>query len=61
MTNRSYKRIRKNGQAYLVRIPGEGTEPLINRKNEHISTELACKLDIDSELLYFANLYLLQL
>lgn len=55
MTNRSYKVTRKNGEEYLIRIPGEGTEKLINREDEHKSTELACKLGIDSPLLYFGD------
>lgn len=59
MTNRSYKITRldkdKNKTEYLVRIPGEGTETLINRFDERKSTELACKLGIDSELLYFGD------
>lgn len=55
MTNHSYKVTRKDGQKYVVRIPGEGTEELINRLDERKSTELACKLGIDSELLYFGD------
>lgn len=53
MTNRSYKITRNNNQEYLVRIPGEGTENMINRKNEQISTELSRGLGIDSALIYF--------
>ena len=55
LTNRSYKIIRKNGMEYVVRIPGEGTENLINRRDERTSTKLGCKLNIDSELLYFGD------
>ncbi len=55
MTNHSYKVTRKNGEEYLVRIPGEGTEEMINRCDERKSTELACKLGIDSPLLYFGD------
>ncbi|MBR2842487.1 MAG: phosphotransferase [Lachnospiraceae bacterium] len=55
MTNRSYKIVRNDGQEYLVRIPGEGTEEMINRIDERKSTELACKLGIDSPLLFFAD------
>lgn len=55
MTNHSYKVTRKDGKEYLVRIPGEGTEELIDRGDERKSTELACALDIDSELLYFGD------
>lgn len=53
MTNHSYKITRNDRQEYLVRIPGEGTEKMINRSDERISTELACKLGIDSPLIYF--------
>lgn len=53
MTNHSYKVTRNDGFEYLVRIPGEGTKEMINRTDERKSTELACRLGIDSELLYF--------
>ena len=55
MTNRSYKIVTVDSKEYLVRIPGEGTEALINRADERKSTELACSLGLDSELLYFGN------
>lgn len=55
MTNHSYKITRNDGQEYLVRIPGDGTEEMINRFDERKSTELACKLGIDSRLLYFGD------
>ncbi|MBO4533069.1 MAG: phosphotransferase [Treponema sp.] len=55
MTNHSYKVTMNNGEELLVRIPGEGTEKMINRLDERKSTELACKLGIDSELLYFGD------
>lgn len=41
------------GERYVYRYPGEGTELIINRKNEKISTELAADLEIDTELIYF--------
>ena len=53
MTNHSYKITRTDGREYLVRIPGEGTEEMIVRSDERKSTELACRLGIDSPLLYF--------
>lgn len=55
MTNHSYKITRADGQEYLVRIPGEGTEEMINRPDERKSTELACRLGIDAPLLYFGD------
>ena len=55
MTNHSYKVVLRDGEELLVRIPGEGTEEMINRLDERKSTKLACKLKIDSELLYFGD------
>ena len=55
MTNRSYKITREDGQEYLVRIPGDGTEEMINRLDERKSTELACNHGIDSPMLYFGD------
>lgn len=55
MTNHSYKITREDKQEYLVRIPGDGTEEMINRLDERKSTELACNLGIDSPLLYFGD------
>ncbi len=54
LTNRTYK-VTVNGDDYVVRIPGEGTEELINRKDEMVSTKLACDLGVDAELLYFGD------
>lgn len=55
LTNHTYKvNIESKGE-YVIRIPGEGTEELIVRKDERVSTELACQLDIDAELLYFGD------
>ncbi|MBQ3865255.1 MAG: phosphotransferase family protein, partial [Clostridia bacterium] len=53
MTNHSYKVTLKDGEELLVRIPGDGTEEMINRADEEKSTRLAVSLGIDSELLYF--------
>ncbi len=55
MTNHSYKITRGDGKEYLVRLPGEGTEEMINRADERKSTELGCDLGIDSKLLYFGD------
>ena len=55
MTNHSYHIVFSNGEEYLARIPGEGTEELINRQDERKSAELACELDIDTRLIYFGD------
>ncbi len=52
LTNRSYHVVCSNGE-FVFRLPGEGTETLINRKDEEISTILASKLGIDAELIFF--------
>lgn len=54
LTNHTYKVTTEKGD-FILRIPGEGTEELINRNDEKVSTELACKLGIDTELLYFGD------
>lgn len=55
LTNRTYYVAMPNEKEYIVRIPGEGTEELIERENEEISTKLACSLGIDAKLLYFGK------
>ena len=55
LTNHTYRVTLKDGSAYVVRIPGEGTEQMIVREDERISTELACRLGIDAKLLHFGK------
>lgn len=52
LTNRIYRVDIENG-SFVFRLPGVGTETIINRKNEYVSTRLACELKIDAELIYF--------
>lgn len=55
LTNHTYKVTLKNGEEYVVRIPGAGTEEMIVRSDERVSTKLACDLGVDAELLYFGE------
>ena len=55
LTNRTYHAVFRDGAEYVVRIPGEGTEEMISRRDEEVSTRLACRLGIDAELLYFGE------
>lgn len=55
LTNHTYKVTVPSGEEYVVRIPGEGTEEMIVRSDEKISTELACALGVDAPMLYFGN------
>jgi len=52
MTNHTYA-VQVKGKKFLFRLPGEGTEQLINRKDEKVSSELASKIGVDTELIYF--------
>ena len=55
LTNHTYKVELENDQIYVVRLPGEGTEELINRKDEQKSTQLAYQLGIDAKLIHFGT------
>ncbi len=55
LTNHTYHVTLENDAEYVVRIPGEGTEQMINRNNEMISTKLACELGVDAKMLYFGK------
>ncbi|MDH6366302.1 MULTISPECIES: choline/ethanolamine kinase family protein [unclassified Breznakia] len=52
LTNHTYRVDLLTG-CYVFRLPGEGTEELIDRKNEKTSTTLSSKLGIDTEIIYF--------
>lgn len=52
LTNHTYA-VELKGSNYLFRLPGEGTEQLINRKDEKVSSELASSIGVDTELIYF--------
>ena len=55
LTNHTYHVVLDDGREYVVRIPGEGTEEMIVREDERKSTELACRLGIDAQMLYFGK------
>ncbi len=55
LTNHTYHVTLADGREYAVRIPGEGTEEMIVRSDEQVSTRLACGLGIDAQLLYFGD------
>lgn len=55
LTNHTYHVTLNDGQGFVIRIPGEGTEELIVRSDERKSTELACGLGVDAKLLYFGE------
>lgn len=55
LTNHTYHVTLEDGAEYAIRIPGKGTEEMIVRSDEMISTQLACRLDIDARMLYFGR------
>ena len=52
MTNRSFL-FRCKGEKYIMRIPGEGTERLINRSHEYQVYEVIKDKGISDDILYF--------
>ena len=53
LTNHTYHVTLEDKKEYVVRIPGEGTEQMIVRSDERVSTELACRLGVDAKMLHF--------
>ncbi len=52
MTNHSYA-VTISDSRFVIRLPGEGTEQMINRRNEKASTQLACDLMVDVPMILF--------
>lgn len=52
MTNRSYS-FCMDDERYIIRIPGEGTDRLINRKQEHAVYNAISSLGISEDVYYF--------
>ena len=51
MTNKNYKATVK-GKNCILRIPGNGTEEMINRKHEYLNCIQANKLGLDAKIIY---------
>ncbi|MBS5799848.1 MAG: phosphotransferase [Clostridiales bacterium] len=52
MTNKNYK-ITINGEHFVLRVPGNGTEEMISRNNEMQNALYAHEVGVDAELIYF--------
>jgi thiamine kinase-like enzyme/choline kinase/predicted transcriptional regulator len=52
MTNKNYK-VSIGNKNYILRVPGAGTEEMINRFEEKSNSRLANELRLDTEILYF--------
>ena len=55
LTNHTYHVTLTTGRELVLRIPGEGTEDMIDRADEQKCAELASKLSIDSNCIYFGT------
>ncbi|MDU2049508.1 MAG: choline/ethanolamine kinase family protein, partial [Clostridium perfringens] len=52
LTNNNYK-VNVDGDYYIVRVPGVGTEKMISRKYEMINSKLASEQGINVDIAYF--------
>lgn len=52
MTNRNFK-VSLDNNNYVLRVPGNGTEGMIERRNEEVNTLLTYRMGISPEILYF--------
>lgn len=54
MTNRNFK-VSFEGNNYVLRIPGIGTEGMVERGNEEVNTLLTYRMGISPEIFYFSD------
>lgn len=52
MSNKNFK-ITFNGKSYVLRVPGNGSEGMVERSNEEFNASAASKLGINPEIRYF--------
>lgn len=52
MTNKNYKAKVKD-EYYVIRIPGAGTDSMINRYDEMVNSKMAANKKIDADILFF--------
>lgn len=52
MTNKNYK-VTIDGKLYILRVPGAGTEEMIDRNIEKKNAELGYKIGVDAKIIYF--------
>lgn len=52
LTNRAY-RIVADGESFVLRVPGEGTEQHIDRRREHHNMSIAAAIGLTPEILYY--------
>lgn len=52
MTNKNYK-VTIDNKNYILRVPGAGTEEMINRVEEKANSKVSNELNLDTKILYF--------
>ena len=52
MSNKNF-RVNLNGKSYVLRVPGNGSEGMVERANEYFNAMEACKLGVNPTIRYF--------
>lgn len=52
MSNKNF-RVNLNGKSYVLRVPGNGSEGMVERANEEFNAMEACKLGVNPAIRYF--------
>lgn len=52
MSNKNF-RVNFNGKSYVLRVPGNGSEGMVERTNEEFNAMEACKMGVNPEIRYF--------
>lgn len=52
MSNKNFK-VTLDGRSYVLRVPGNGSEGMVERANEEFNALEACKLGVNPEIRYF--------
>lgn len=53
MSNKNFKVEFSEEESYVLRVPGNGAEGMVERKNEEVNSMLGCRMVINPEILYF--------
>ncbi len=52
MSNKNF-RVDLDGKSYVLRVPGNGSEGMVERSNEEFNAREACKMGVNPEIRYF--------
>lgn len=54
LSNKNFK-VTLGNDVYVLRVPGSGSEGMVERRNEEVNSLLACQIGINPDILYFNN------